>query len=448
MNLLSFNFGLEAYIGPCIYVATVIAFFISFFRPAVALYVMIPLLPFQTVRYRLHEYPLGHAFIDLMLFASIIGSLRLAHLGFAKPFLRLPLIVTTALSYVSLWKGAAYLALPWPLWFGDERLSNWKNNVVVPLAIFIAVYSAIRTQRQMKILLLLMCLTTAAFNRNVRNTIGSADQSSFSYSERAENGAIGANGLAAFEVQFGFLLLGVAAFDDRWWAKTAYWMLAGFCFYCVMLSYSRGGYVAFLVGWLSLGVIKTRKLLIPWAIFLLTWQALVPNAVRERVLMTYSEDTGLESSASERITVWQDAKDVIAIDPVFGVGYNTYEFMHRVGPYNDTHNLYMKVMVETGIIGMLVFLMLFWKLGHLGYSTFRMAAYPFTAGLGLGLFLWMLCAVVVNIFGDRWNYIQIVGYLWAAAAMILRGRQTEETGCAERGHLDAADVPQFSVAGA
>lgn len=441
MHFLSFSFGLEKYLGLAIYCGAILAFFGSFFRPALAMYVMVPLLPFQSVRYRLGQYPLGYSFIDLMVFASIAGSLCRGELKFPGGLLRVPLIANIVLTYVSLWKGAAYLSLPWPIWFDQVRLSNWKDNVVLPVLVFVAVYSAIRTRRQMMLLLVLMCLTTVAFNRNVYNQRGGSE-SSFSYESRAESGGLGANGLAAFEVQFGFLLLGIAAFEHRWFFKIPLWAVASFCFYGMMLTYSRGGYLAFVVGWAVLGLLKTRKLLIGLAIFLATWQAVVPNAVRERVLMTYSQDTGLEASAARRVTVWQDAMDVITVDPILGVGYNTYEFMHRAGELNDTHNVYMKVLVEGGIVGLVLFLLIFWRLARVGYSSFRCAEDPLFAGLGLGLLLWMICACLTNVFGDRWNYITIVGFLWTAAAMVLRGREIERV---EAGEEDA-ECEEFQYA--
>jgi len=429
MHLLSYNFGLEGYIGVLLYCGAILAFVGSFFRPALALYVMVPLLPFQTVRLRLRSYPLGLHFLDLMLFASLAGSMCRSQCKFPKT-LRLPLLANIALTYVSLWKGAAYLSLPWPIWFDQVRLANWKDNVVLPVLVFVAVYSAIRTRRQMILLLVLMCLTTIAFNRNVYNQRG-GDQSSFSYDSRAESGDIGANGLAAFEVQFGFLLLGIAAFERRWYVKSLYWAVGSFCHYGMMLTYSRGAYIAFIVGWAALGLLKTRKLLIGLVVFLATWQSVVPNAVRDRVLMTYTQDSGLEASAARRVTLWQDAMDVIAGDPILGTGYNTYEFMHRAEELNDTHNVYMKVLLEGGAVGLILFLLIFWRLARLGYSTFRCAEDPFFAGLGLGLLLWMICACLTNVFGDRWNYIAIVGYLWTAAAMALRGREIERVEASE-----------------
>jgi putative inorganic carbon (hco3(-)) transporter len=446
MHVISFNFGLEKYLGLLVYSSAVIAFLASFFRPALALYVLIPLLPFQTARYRLHPYPLGHAFIDLMLIASLAGSICRGQCVFPKPWLRAPLIAITAFTYISLWKGSVFLSLPWPIWFDQERLANWKDNVLVPLLLFVAVYSAIRSGRQMRVLLLLMCLTTAAFNRNVYNGAGQSTQTTFRYDKRAGSGEIGSNGLAAFEVQLGFLVLGLASFEKRWRVKTLYWAFAAFCLYSMMLTYSRGAYVAFAAAWLVFGLVKTRKLLIGLAIFAATWQAIVPTSVRDRILMTYSADSGLDSSAGTRVTLWEDAMEVIKGDPILGAGYDTYEFMHRSETLNDTHNFYMKVLVEGGAVGLALLLLIFGQLARLGYSAFREAADPFIAGLGLGVFLWMVCAVLTNLFGDRWNYIEISGYLWTAAAMILRGRATEQI---DADHEEGIEVeqPGFAAAG-
>ena len=77
----------------------------------------------------------------------------------------------------------------------------------------------------------------------------------------------------------------------------------------------------------------------------------------------------------------------------------------------------------------ILLLLLFWKLYRLGYTLFRSAKDPFLASLGLGLATWMVCALLVNCFGDRWNYMQISGYMWAIAACVVRGHEItdEET---------------------
>lgn len=409
-----------------LYIGAIVAFLLSIFRnPTIGLYVVIPTLPLQSARYRLLEYPLGHAFIDIMLLGVTIGLLVRNEKPIARTRFSLLMIVTAIYTYVSLWKGAANLDLPLPLWFDDPRLADWKNNLLVPIAVFFLVYAGIRTAREMKIMLLLICIATFFFNRTIYNVVSQRTYTTFNNDARAENGSIGSNGLAAFEVQMGFFLLGLFAFEKRRHIRWAYFSLSMFCFYCVMYSFSRGAYVAFLVAWLFLGLVRMRKLLIFLVIFLAVWQGVVPPAVRERVLMTYdTQDSELEASAQERVTIWQDAMDVIRVDPIFGVGYITYNYMHRT-IYADTHNLYVKVLFEMGVVGLALFGLVFWRLYRFGWRLFRTAEDPFFASLGLGFALWMVCAVFTNIFGDRWNYVQINGWMWAFCGMVVRALQIE-----------------------
>ena len=356
MNPLLLHFGFESWVGPILYAGAILGFLLSIFKdPAIGLYVVIPTLPLETIRYRMLQFPLGHSFIDIMLLGVTIGLLIRGVKPVAKTPITVLMVVTAIYTYLLLWKGSLHLDLPAPLWFDDPRLSDWKNNLLVPIAIFFLVHSAIRTQRQMKILLGLICISTFFFDRSIYNVVGQRTYATFSYDARAESGTIGSNGLAAFEVQLGFFLLGLFAFETRRTIRLVYFSLSIFCFYCVMYSFSRGAYLALLVAWLFFGIVHMRKMLIFLALFLSVWQAVVPPAVRERVLMTYdAQDGGLDSSAEARVTIWQDAMDVARVDPVFGVGYITYNYMHR-SVYTDTHNLYVKLLVETGIVGLALF---------------------------------------------------------------------------------------------
>jgi O-antigen ligase len=423
--LLNFHFGLEGAIAPMLYAGAILAFLLSIFKnPVIGLYVVIPLLPLQTVRYRLHPYPLGHSFIDIMLLGVTLGLIIRGQKLIRKMPLTVVMLATAAYTYVALWKGTANLSLPAPLWFSDVRLADWKNNLLVPTAVFFLVYAAVKTTREMKVLIACICLSTFLFNRSIYSVVGQRTYTSFSYDSRAESGGIGSNGLAAFEVQLGFFLLGLFAYERRRMIRSLYFGLAMFCFYCVMYSFSRGAYAAFLVGWLLWGVLRVRKSLLVLGLFLLLWQALVPNAVRERVLMTYSGDGELESSANARVSLWEDALDVIRVDPIFGIGYLTYGYMHR-SDYTDTHNLYVKILVETGVVGLGLFIILIWRLIQIGWRLHRTATTSFHASIGFGLVLWMGCALITNIFGDRWNYIQINGYLWTISALSLRALALE-----------------------
>jgi putative inorganic carbon (hco3(-)) transporter len=204
-------------------------------------------------------------------------------------------------------------------------------------------------------------------------------------------------------------------------------LLAGFSAFCLMYTLSRGGYLALLVGCLFLGLVKQRKLLILLALFLATWASFVPPAVQQRVFMTYDQNTHeLDHSAATRVNLWEEAMQIYDTNPVLGVGFDTYAYTGHYHGYKDTHNLFIKVLVETGVVGLLLFLWLLAKTFTAGYQLFRRAQDPFLSSIGLGLAAWVVCAVVANLFGDRWNYLQVNGYMWVLAGLVSRSMVFEE----------------------
>lgn len=408
-----------------LYLAGLAVFFLSaFWRPEIGIYYIVPLLPLQTIRYRLHAFPLGAQWIDLMLLGVLIGVLRKGYPLFTKTPLRRWLFVLGVMSYISLWQGAIFLSFPMPLWFDDMRLSDWKNYMVIFLLFFL-VLASIRNTKQMQILLFVICLSMAALNRNYIGTMRQRDFSAFSYDIRDEGsmGYAGVNGLAALEAQFSVFLLGLYSVHKKTLPKIGYLVLLGSCLVSLTYTLSRGGYAAVLIGAFFVGVVKNRKLIPILLLFLVTWQTIVPNAVRERVFMTRDSSGHLDPSAGDRVTLWENAMEIIRGNPAIGTGFDTYKFMHAVGPYEDTHNYYVKVMLEMGIVGLILFLGIISRIFSAGYGLFREAqADDFLRGVGLGLAGMMVAAIVANAFGDRWTYIEETGFVWVFAAMAIRGR--------------------------
>src|SRR2546426_1735304 len=148
--------GLHGVVPALLYWGGLMAFLVAaFWRPRYGLYFLIPLLPLQTVRYRLHELPLGEKFVDIMLLGVILGMIfRRDGTSFLKTPLNRFIAILAAFLYISLWHGSFYLGEPAPLNLQDPRFSDWKNYLVMPLVFFV-VASAIREVRHIKILVLL-----------------------------------------------------------------------------------------------------------------------------------------------------------------------------------------------------------------------------------------------------------------------------------------------------
>ena len=426
------HLGIERILPDILYASGWLAALLSIiWNPRVGVYYVIPLLPLQTVRYRMHAYPLGQSMIDIVLLVVIVG-VYLRRTGpelFLRTKMDKVLVTFIIFYYLWLWRGAFYLGGPFPLYISDPRFSDWKNYVELPV-IFWVVSTVIRTPKQMKILLVLMALSVLMVNRSFHSTMGDRNVSHFSYGVRYAGalGYAGENGLGAFEAEFTLFLIGLYSYQKRWLYKLPMLLVIGTSIYCLIFTFSRGAYLAMVVGLLFLGFVKKRSLLLIAIGVVLAWQVVLPKAVQERLTMTYSADGQLESSAEERVDLWEDAMAVIRANPLIGTGYETYEFMARVGPYRDTHNLYLKVMLETGIFGLVLILVLMGKAFRAGWELSRCTQDPFLASIGLGFAALMLSAMVANFFGDRWTYQQVSGYLWAAMGLVARGHALRQDG--------------------
>jgi putative inorganic carbon (HCO3(-)) transporter len=444
------HLGLHDFAPLVMYIGAIVAFLLSIcWKPQIGLYYLVPLLPLQTARYWLHSYPLGEKLVDILLLGVLVGLFlhRAERQIFDSSPLNRVLLVIFVLTYLSLWQGAFYLGGPLPISFDDPRFSDWKNYVEMFFLFFVAAAS-IRTRKQMAIVIGLMCVSVLMVNRNYLSTVGSRDFSNFSYALRDAGplGFAGENGMGAFQAEFAIFLIGLTLFVKKPVLKLGLLAIALTCIYCLELTFSRGAYAGFLMGLLVLGLIKERKILILLVIILVSWQSFVPNAVTQRVTMTYQEGEGLDSSAGERVTIWEDAWQVFNEDPVFGIGFNTYAYMGRVGGYTDTHNYYLKILFETGLVGLLIFLWLLRAACKMSWRLFRVAKDPIISALGCGLFAMLIGAAVVNFFGDRWTYLQVNGFLWVLLGLAARGlRLVSQENESHEDEAPATESEEFQV---
>jgi len=427
----SLHFGLEGVVSTVLYVGMWATFLLSLaWKPQLGVYVLAFMLPLQTVRYRLHDMFLGAQFVDLLLLGVVLGLAIKRQKIIPKTPLTKFLLLLCVFYYFSLWEGSFFIDVPPPIWITDPRFSDWKNYVEM-FIIALIVASAIREEKHVRTLLLVMSLSVLILNRNYISLLSGLDLTHFTYESREEGllGYAGVNGLGAFEAMVFSVLLAAYAYARQMWLKVAIGILAATSVYCLLFSFSRGGYVAALVGLVTVGFLKNRKFLVIAAVIFLAWQALLPTSVQERIRMTTETDGAgpLDSSAGERLVLWEDAMNLFMRNPITGTGFETYRYMYRIERFRDTHNYFVKVLAETGIVGITLFLILLWKLIRLGLSLFVRGQTPLWSGLGLGFVALMFSLMVANCFGDRWTYQQVDGYLWILLGCVMTGlRITDE----------------------
>jgi O-antigen ligase len=388
---------------------------------------MMPFLPYRTLRDRFIDLPLGGNALTILVVAVIAGAL--IH---GKRLPRSPMFVTwlvfSVYLYISMWIGSALGHAPAPLWLGSDNFVTWKDYMLLPL-IFVAAGLVVEDRRAVRTVIVLLGVSLLAVDRSALGESLAHSWGAFDENKRSSGPlAYGANQLAAFLAQFAMFFWGLVQFMTKARVKLACYGLVALTLLATMYTFSRGSYVAVIATVFVLGLVKDRKLLLVAGVFLLTWQAIVPKAVTERVTMTKDANGQLEASAEERVELWRQAEQMFLSSPVIGYGFSTFQFGQHTDNLKDTHNWYVKVLVETGIVGGMIALVLLAQMVAAGYRLFREARDPLYQGLGLGLLLAVCSCAVANLFGDRWTYIEINGLLWVLVATALRARELASSG--------------------
>lgn len=386
-----------------------------------ALLCVVFLLPLRNITEKLHDYPLGNQFLDILILGIIVG-LVVSSLGQKKKLLENTSINTIAIflilySFISLIIGAQYLGLDGFFDISDPRVQSWKNFCTLPVLYFITV-NTIRDKEGVWKVFAVMCCAMVLMGYYTSTQVSW-------FSSLLSRGKIsgtfqflGPNEVAAFYNQYTIILLSVYFFMKKGIKKTLLLLLIILNTYCMMFMYSRAAYLAAAVGLFLLFSFKKQWLLVPLLLAALSWQVVLPEKAIERFETTTNEYGQLEASAERRLLIWEKGMELFRENSLVGIGYGSFS---RLG-YNlgDTHNIYVKILVEQGIVGMLIFLILIFAFIGEGFRLYQKGDDDLSKGLGLGLAVCIFVLLANNIFGDRWSYFELSGYLWIFAGLVAR----------------------------
>lgn len=400
-------------------------------KPVYGLYYMMPFLPYRTMRDHFTAYPLGSNVLTILIVAVIIGGI-IRGKTLPKSRLFTVWLVFAVYLYFSMWLGTAMGLAKAPLWLSDTNFSTWKDYMMIPL-VFVAASLVIEDRKAIRMAVIITAISLLFIDRACLMETLSHSWASFDESKRDPGPlAWGSNVTAAFLAQFAMFFWGFMQFPKRKLFRLLSYTLVALTLLATMYTFSRAAYLAVLFGVFVLGILKNRKLLLVLGVFLLVWQAVLPTAVRERINMTENSNGQLEASSQERVDLWENAEKSFLHSPIVGNGYATFQLGEHVDNLRDTHNWYVKVIVETGLVGLILAIYLFQQMFSLSFRLFRKGEDPLYRGLGLGLITAVSACVISNFFGDRWTYIEISGLLWVLFGAAVRAKLLVESGITEQ----------------
>ena len=111
-------------------------------------------------------------------------------------------------------------------------------------------------------------------------------------------------------------------------------------------------------------------------------------------------------SISTRFDAWPIMAQLIKINPLWGLGFANYYWYTPLFPIRgyavsfNSHNNYVDIMAQMGLVGLICFLWFFWEAGRLGWRLQKQAPSGFARAYIYGALGGLAGMVVAGMFGD------------------------------------------------
>lgn len=402
-------------------------------KPHYAVFLLAILTPLPNMWYAIHQFPFGKDVIDLLVLSGFIGVFVGKH-NLAPSRAGWFLFAYLFYVYLEVCNSTFRYDLPLPLTPANGVFVYFKNYAEMGLLYMVAYHATNDEKHRRTLIWICMAVFFLIVLREARNF---SESTSFNYDKRAAGpfwaAGLGANHFAAFVVHFAAVALGLSFFVENRWGRWFLWLTSIIAVQPLFFAYSRGAYLAALLVLFVYGLLKKRALLVLLLVVGISWQALLPHTVVERITMTENSQGELESSAADRVVLWDEAVALFKSSPVIGVGLSGFGLSHAGGKYTSVHNLYLETLAEQGVIGLLFLVAVMLRALFSGFRLFLKGATPFNRGLGLGFTGCVLAAMATNLFGDRWSYFEIGAYFWLIWAVVDRSYTAAVAAAAEKG---------------
>jgi len=197
------------------------------------------------------------------------------------------------------------------------------------------------------------------------------------------------------------------------------WGLICAAAFCLLMTYSRGAWMGAAIGLFFIGILKKNRFLIIAVPIMIVLPFIVPASnIKERLFSI------IAFNSSGRVILWHEALAVIKDFPIFGCGLNTYsiiapsyKFTADGGTY--PHNSYLQMTAELGIVGLVAFAWIIFRLFKTSLESIKMIKDGFYSNVLMGLSAGMLAFLVHSFFDVNFYALQLATLMWFVMGLII-----------------------------
>lgn len=409
-------------------------------RPEIPLFLLAAYLPFSRRVSEPNELP-------SLLVTGILAALALiAHIGrqrsCGQPVARwtpLAWAITgfAGLAVVSLFRaGVVYGG--WYLPSRTMELIGWLMPVTLFFLTFWVVQDGPTLKRLVAFLMVMVTLVALLAIREYMSDAGDSFEGS-----RVGGIADDPNRLGGFFVSYLFLFLGFFLMFPR---RRLGWFMGIPLLLCargVMVTFSRGAYVATVAGGLVSSWFRYKPLFflaIGLGGLVIAHPAFLPEGIRYRMEMTFVKDSDasaspsggggnvaqlLEASAAGRLDIWKAAVQMIQDHPGWGVGFGAFpgfllDYTRGQMAFDNAHNAFLMIAAEMGIVTAVLFLLILLGIGFHSAWLFRFSKDRSFRAIGLGMLGGLTGFIVANLFSYCFGTQEVSGYFWMLSGLSAR----------------------------
>ncbi len=385
------------------------------------LLVFIFFLPLVNLQHKLFPpLPGGINFMNVMFLLSLIGAFwKGGVIHWERPTNRwiMGFIFYLVFSYVLM---LFMLAVP------IERSLNGLKDFIFVISLTFIVQKSITSYKDVKYILYAILASLPYIFRVIYSQYQSVARWHYSDSLRV-NGTmtdLGANEMGAYMVTCSVIVIALvfSLKPEKLWQKGLLYVSVPFSLVGLMYTYSRGAYVSIFAAAIVFYFYKKNKgkLTLVLLMLFITAPAFLPVSVVERFQSINAEEGERDESAESRFVFWAAAFEKAKSSPVFGYGYRSWSSpeINHVGM--DTHNYFVKMVVEGGALGILVIFFLLFSISKLARSTIKYASTPLGKGLGVAMLCATIGLIMGNMFGDRFTHPPVIFIYWVLCGICIK----------------------------